>query len=481
MTLTNILIFTAAALLYLALVPRQGRAWALYAGSIVAIYWLQPAIIIRWLDFIFPTLTLALVVLAWAMTRAPDQRWTREDTAAALVAVIIVLALSAGRYIVPEYRLTASSPPAPLTVLPWLIGAGVLLAALWTGSRALPNGHKRLAAAGMLAILALFIVYKTEPLAEDVSRRLRAWEGRPSELASAQELAWLGFSYVAFRLIHTLRDRQSGRLPALGLRDYVTYALFFPAFTAGPIDRAERHLQDAAALPQMRSFDADRLVQGGMRIAIGVAKKFVIADSLAYMALDAAKADQTGSTWGLWVLLYAYAFQIYFDFSGLSDIAIGIGQLVGIKLPENFNQPYLKRNITLFWQSWHITLSQWVRFYVFSPLSRYLLTRKPRPSPTVLALVGQVTTMIVIGLWHGVTVGFIAWGLWHGIGLFVHKVYSDRTRRFYIKLRDKPRIQRAMGAAGIVITFHFVALGWVWFAIADSAVAWDVLGRLFGL
>ena len=283
---------------------------------------------------------------------------------------------------------------------------------------------------------------------------------------------------MAFRLIHTLRDRQTGRLPTLTLREYTTYVIFFPAFTAGPIDRAERFLTDLQALPGL---DAARMTQGAMRIAVGIGKKFVIADSLAYMALNATKADQATSTAGLWVLLYAYTFQIYFDFSGYTDIAIGIGQLFGIKLPENFNQPYVKRNITLFWQSWHITLSQWVRFYVFSPLTRYLLMRKHKPSPTLLAFIGQVTTMVVIGLWHGVTWGFVAWGLWHGVGLFAHKVWSDRTRRYYLTLRTRPHLGRALGVIGTLVTFQFVALGWVWFALPDIGTSWDVFLRLFGI
>ena len=474
MTLTHILVFVAAALLYLALLPGRWRAWALFAGSVVAIYWLQPATRIRSLDFVFPTATLVLVGLTWVITRAPDQRWTRDDSAAAGVAAGLVILLSAGRYLAESVRITPSRPPDTLTVAIAVLAALAILALV----DRLPGGKRRQIVPAILLILALFVVLKTAPLAEEASRWLRRQAGQPESLASAVELEWLGFSYVAFRLIHTLRDRQTGRLPALSLREYVTYTIFFPAFTAGPIDRAERFLPDLRDLPGP---DAARLVQGGMRIAVGIGKKFVIADSLALLALSATKADQAGSAGGLWVLLYAYAFQLYFDFSGYTDIAIGTGQLYGITLPENFNQPYLKRNITLFWQSWHITLSQWVRFYVFSPLSRYLLTRKRKPSPTVLALVGQVVTMVVIGLWHGVAWQFVAWGLWHGLGLFVHKVYSDRTRGFYLRLRERPRLGAALGVAGTLLTFHFVLLGWVWFALPDIGTSWDVFTGLFGL
>ena len=473
MTLTHILVFIAAAALYLAVLPARWRGWALFAGSIVAIYWLQPPIRIRSLDFVFPTATLGVTALAWAITRAPEQRWTREDTAAALVMAGLVIALALGRYLAPELRLTPSRPPNTVNVALALVAVAAGLATL-----ARVKDPRRLIVPAILAILALFIVLKTAPLAESAARALRQAAGQSPDLAQATELDWLGFSYVAFRLIHTLRDRQTGKLPPLTLREYVTYTIFFPAYTAGPIDRAERFAPDLRDLPGPQP---DRLTQGGARIAVGIAKKFIVADSLALFALNAQTATQADSTGAMWLLLYAYTFQIYFDFSGYTDIAIGIGQLYGIRLPENFNRPYLRRNITLFWQSWHITLSQWVRFYVFSPLSRYLLTRKRKPSPLVLALIGQVTTMVVIGLWHGVSGPFVVWGLWHGLGLFVHKWWSDRTRNLYVALRDRPRAARALEIAGVVLTFHFVALGWVWFALPELGLGWEVLKKLLGI
>lgn len=471
MSLTHILVFAALILSTAVALPVRWQQWALFAGSTLAIYWLQPPLAIRRLDFLFPTATLGLVMLSWLATRAPDQRLTRADGLAALLIAALVLALSFGRYLVPTYRLTPSAPPPPSQVAAWLLGAtGVL----WALSRARGKG---LRLALTLGVLTLFVVLKTETLGTAASRLLRSWQGQTTQLARADELSWLGFSYVAFRLLHTLRDRQTGQLPALSLREYVTYAIFFPAFTAGPIDRAERFLGDLRALPAL---DAARFMQGGMRLAVGIGKKFVIADSLALLALNATKAQQAHSAAGLWVLLYAYAFQLYFDFSGYTDIAIGLGQWCGIRLPENFSQPYLKRNITVFWQSWHITLSQWVRSYVFLPLSRTLLTRPRKPSPTVLALIGQLVTMLAIGLWHGVTWGFVVWGLWHGLGLFVHKLYSDHTRPHYLRLRQHPRLGRAVEIAGVVLTFHFVALGWVWFALPDVTLSWDVFVRLWG-
>jgi len=474
MTLTHIFVLGICAVLYTLLMPARARRWALYVGSVIAIYWLQPATTIDQLDFFFPMATLAITVLAWMLSRSPDQRFTRQDGLAAAVMVGVVLLLSFGRYLQADYRITPSMPPALPQVMIVLVGVSVALVVLaW-----LPVKRRALGGIAILLILAVFIVLKTSGLAEEAARQLRTWQGQNPDLASASELEWLGFSYVAFRLIHTLRDRQTDRLPELTLRDYVTYVLFFPSFTAGPIDRAERFLADLQNLPGPQ---AERAVQGGMRIVVGLAKKFVIADSLAYFALDATKAGQAPSTWGLWVMVYTFALQIYFDFSGYSDIAIGIGQLFGIKLPENFSLPYLKRNITLFWQSWHITLSTWVRFYVFSPLSRYLMSRKVKPSPTAVVFACQMATMLAIGLWHGVTWGFVAWGAWHAVGLFIHKVWSDHTRPYYLKLRSRPALGRVVELAGIVITFHFVVVGWVWFALPDIQTGWDVFVRLFGL
>jgi D-alanyl-lipoteichoic acid acyltransferase DltB (MBOAT superfamily) len=199
------------------------------------------------------------------------------------------------------------------------------------------------------------------------------------------------------------------------------------------------------------------------------------------MALTPDLAQQAHSALGLWALLYGYAFRLYFDFAGYTDIAIGVGLLLGVRLTENFKRPYLKTNITTFWQSWHITLSDWARFYIFSPLSRSLLRRKPRPSPRLIVFLGLMATMLTIGLWHGIGWTFVIWGAWHGLGLFIHKVWSDRTRKWYRGLAEHPRKKRAWTLFAWFITFQFVVLGWVWFLLPDAGLAAPTFLRLFGL
>jgi alginate O-acetyltransferase complex protein AlgI len=474
MTFTQIAIFIALAVVY-ALLPKNRRGWMLFLVSVVAIYALQPTLNIRWLDYSLPSLTLVVVVICWYVTRPPveageRQNFSRDDLLSLLTIGVVILLLTLPRYLTLPIQFT-SRPPEVFSAVIGLVVAGVFTLLL---SRMPPRFRYVVALVGLIAA---FIVIKTPPLATWLSEALRRLAAQDVSLASPLDIEWLGFSYVAFRLIHTVRDRQSGLLPSLSLREFVTYAVFFPAYTAGPIDRAERFVEDYRDLPAL---DGERITLAGSRITMGMFKKFVIADSLALFSLNATMAEQAQSTSALWVMLYAYAFRLFFDFSGYTDIAIGIGILFGIKLPENFNRPYLKNNLATFWQSWHITLSNWARTYIYSPLSRNLLRRKSRPSNDMIVLVCNVATMGVIGLWHGVTFPFLLWGLWHAMGLTVHKLWSDRTRSWYRGLQTDTRKRRLWYWAGVALTFHFVLLGWVWFALPDMVTAVRVFVGLFG-
>ena len=321
----------------------------------------------------------------------------------------------------------------------------------------------------------------TGTTAQPGGRWWRLQGGQDTALAAIVDLRWLGFSYVAFRLLHTVRDRQLGILPVFALREYITYVIFFPAYVAGPIDRAEHFIPALQRLPTLAGLDGARWSAGLARIAIGVGKKFVLADSLGYFSLDPARAAAATSPTGLWLLLYAYSLRLYLDFSGYTDIAIGLGLLFGIRLPENFRWPYLQTDLNRFWHRWHITLGDWVRFYLFSPLSRALLRRKPRPSPVLVLLLAQLATMITIGLWHGITLPFFIWGLWHGLGLFVHRQWSSYSRRWQQRLRQASWRRPAWTGISWFITFHYVTLSWVWFALPDLGQAAQVMQRLAGL
>lgn len=475
MTLFHISIFSAAAILFSVLAKGRLRNWLMLVGSVLAIYWVQSVTPIRTLDFWLPTATLALVVLVWALSWAggdgkPDRKETLI-TAAALIGLVLIAGLL--RYFGPLCCLTPSRPPQI-----WIVGIGlaVIVALVFGVERALAG--KRWAVIGLIiGLLGLLIVLKTEPLAQLASAGIRSLMGQSVEQASAFDIRWLGFSYVAFRLVHVLLDWINGRLPAVSLQEFVIYVVFFPAFTAGPIDRVDRFVKDLRA---EYTFTLTDLYEGGRRIVIGILKKFVLADGLALLALNGQNALQAESTGWLWVMLYAYAFRLYFDFAGYTDVAIGVGRLMGITLPENFERPYLKPNLTTFWNSWHMTLAQWFRAYWFNPVSRKMRTAKKWPVWAII-LFGQITTMVMIGLWHGVTWNYAIWGAWHGIGLFVHNRWLNAMRARLRKLEERPSLKKAYDVLCVVFTFHFVLLGWIWFALPTVDMAGAVFAKLFGM
>jgi len=472
MTFALILVSIVVAALLGLVTRNRWRIPLLLGASALAVYAFQPVLPVRGLDFWLPTATLAFTTLTWILTSQHEQRSWRINwpTVAILGGIVLVLALT--RYLGFSLHLTASRPPPTLQILTGL-AAVALLAFLLT---CFTRPGKGVLTSAFVFVILLFIVLKVPELAALVSMGLRSLNHQSSSLALAQDLRWLGFSYIAFRLLHTIRDRQSGRLPAVSLSEYVIYVIFFPALTAGPIDRIERFVGD---LRHPLLLTPDDLGEAGKRLVLGLFKKFAVADVLAMIALNPTNALQIRSAGWAWALLYAYAFQIYFDFSGYTDIAIGLGRLLGIKLPENFNAPYLKPNLTQFWNNWHMTLTQWFRAYFFNPVTRALRSgKKPLPIPAII-FVTQVATMVLIGLWHGVTLNFMAWGLWHGLGLFVHNRWSELTRAHFAAL--SPRWQAALNVGGVLLTFHFVTIGWVFFALPSLSVSSYFLQKLITL
>ncbi len=478
MTIFHILVFCLAALLFSPFFRKGWRTWILLITSLLSVYWLQPSVSIRNLDFWFPSLSVFLTVIIWSVTCENPKENLKGTIQVGLVTALVILLIGLARYFDPVCCLTPTRPPGAIPIIIALvaaIGLTFLLIRL-AGSHPLP-----VVAALSLLLVLVFVVLKSDPLATNASALLRSISGQAVNLASSFDLRWLGFSYIAFRLLHTLRDRQAGKPHNLNLGEYITYVLFFPAIIAGPIDRSQRFVQD---LRKPFSLTSGEIVVGGQRIVWGIFKKFVLADTLALIALNEANAAQTSSTIWVWVLVYAYALRIYLDFSGYTDIAIGIGRWMGIKLPENFDHPYARQNLTLFWNSWHMTLAQWFRAYFFNPVTRALRTGTRKLAMPLIIFIGQMGTMLLIGLWHGITWNFILWGAWHGFGLFIHNRWSEAMRVRAGKTGQthlSPARQRANEVGGALITFHFVSLGWIWFALPNLDLSWRVFLKLFGL
>lgn len=472
MTLYTIAASVLVALLIILATRNQARTHLLLGVSTLAVYAFQPSLPIRGLDFWLPTATLGITATIWGVTSTRESRSWKKNAVGMIILLGIVLLLSFTRYLKISLPFTASRPPQPGSVA--ISVAFILLIVMGMG-RFGKTGSGALVSSA-IAILLIFIILKFPPLTELASVGMRSLGRQSTSLANANDIQWLGFSYIAFRLLHTLRDRQSGRLPDTTLAEFMVFVVFFPALTAGPIDRIQRFLEDLRRPTKITANDAG---EAGKRLMLGLFKKFVIADTLSMLALNADSAIQVSSPGWAWLLLYAYAFQIFFDFSGYTDIAIGLGRLLGFKLPENFNAPYLKANLTQFWNNWHMSLTQWFRAYFFNPFTRVLRSqKKPLPVPLII-LITQVSTMVLIGLWHGMTINFVIWGLWHGLGLFVHNRWSEKTRGKFTTLH--PRMQVILNGGGALLTFNFVSLGWIFFALPDSAISFRFLSMLFGL
>jgi len=259
--------------------------------------------------------------------------------------------------------------------------------------------------------------------------------------------------------VHVLIDVYIERIDRLGPLDFAVFTMFFPTLVAGPIKRYQ------SFAPQVRNIAElapAAITLNLYRIAMGLAKKFIIADSMTALTrpLIAPDGDPFGRL-DYVVAILAYTAKIYFDFTGYSDIAIGVAGLLGFAIPENFDRPYWAANISAFWRRWHISLSTWIRDYIFIPLGG---SRRP---PLIAAL-NLFTAMALAGLWHGAAWTFVAWGLWHGLGLACHRVWSQAVVPRFARLTSGGPIVTAVSTA---TTFAFVVLGWVLFAAPSFQAA----------
>jgi len=263
----------------------------------------------------------------------------------------------------------------------------------------------------------------------------------------------LGISYIVFKYISYLTDIQWGLNKGGSLVELLCFGSLFTIFVAGPIERFER-LQPQLRAPAER-FRLTWLQEAFTRIVFGLFKKLVLADWLGYFT-SPVWSNPDGYGWGLRALaLLGYSLQIYFDFAGYSDIAIGSSRLFGLRITENFNNPYLAPNISQFWRRWHISLSDWIRDYLFFPLSQLSGKR------FWLMFCVPVIAMSLCGLWHGPAWHFMGWGAWHGLGIAVYQYWNQHKRkhRELARALNKP----AYGYLAVAVNFLFVTIGWWWF------------------
>ena len=477
MLLSNILILLVIFLLIRLIKNSTLRKRLLLVLSVLSVFYLQPIVPIRNFDFWFPLATVGLTLVCWILCLKDPSQPIKVYLPDLLIILGTVLVIALSRIFSYEGVFTASRPPLLSLSLPGIGILCILIAILfWTGSN---QPHWLISIVTGLVLITLISI-KTPAIADGISAFFRGLSGQSTELAAGTDLRWLGFSYIAFRLLSVLIDAGKGRKLVLSAGDFITYVCFPATLAAGPIDRADHFSKELNH--ETEAFSSDLSVATG-RIGTGLFKKFILSDSLSLIALSANNFASFQSSGWAWIALIAYSFQLYFDFSGYSDIAIGLAKILGIKLPENFNHPYRKPDIAKFWSSWHITLTQWIRSYVFNPLTRKLRLKKDPPVPQwLIILVTQFVTMGLIGLWHGVTFNFLIWGLWNGFGLFVHQIYADQIKNRLLRLQQNSVPgYRVYSAFSIALTFGYISLGWVWFVLPQPQNALVFIARLFGV
>ncbi len=277
----------------------------------------------------------------------------------------------------------------------------------------------------------------------------------------------LGISYYTFKTLTYTLDVYYGRMAATrSLPSYALFVSFFPNLVAGPIDRAKSLLPQIASA---RRCDRAGLAEGLNLVFLGLFKKVFVADNLGHLFARTAGIDGRYG-WDAMLPVYLFAAQIYCDFSGYTDMARGCGRCLGFDLAKNFRFPYLAYSPSDFWQRWHISLSTWLRDYVFTPLGGAL--RGP-----VRAYCNLGLTMLVCGIWHGASWTFVVWGALQGVLMIGHRVLQPGLKRLRGRLR--PYLHRHVRrTVEVFVTFHLVCLGWVLFRADSLAQAADYLRRL---
>lgn len=320
--------------------------------------------------------------------------------------------------------------------------SSVILAVFAMTTFYLTRGEK---VSGKRALLALVVVFAT--LAYFKLRLFNAG-GRAGDVIANVAIP-LGLSYYAFRCAHFIFERYRNTLAQPTFKQYLGYLYFLPTLVVGPINRSKEFFEQTASVtwsPSVLSDGLERILYGYFKVA--VLSGFLVTSVLGGFILDL-PAEKAALR--MYLEIVRDGFNLYFLFAGFSDIAIGFGLLLGIRVMENFNWPYIQKNIGDFWRSWHISLSTWCRDYVYFPVLG--ATRNP--------YLATLASFVTIGLWHEISFRYIVWGLYHGVGILIWRMFHERTRAFRLSLQTKPVLRFVVSAASILLTLHFVFLGLV--------------------
>lgn len=351
----------------------------------------------------------------------------------------------------------------PMTLFNWL----------WGKLMVKDHTNKKLLGIGIVVNLIILGVFKYANFFADSF-------GAVAKLATGKAMHFdlhiilpLGISFFTFEFIHYLFEIYRGKKPIDSFVLFALFAAFFPTQIAGPIKRYPDFVEQMQAENKIKLSYFD---EGVPLIIIGMAKKLLLADNLAVFVQMGVGAPSNYSGLELWLFAYAFAFQIYFDFSGYTDIGRGSAMLFGYHIPINFNMPYIASNMSDFWRRWHVSLSTWLRDYLFIPLGGSRGTRLQVNRNLFL-------TMALGGLWHGASWNFVVWGVFHGLALIVHREFS-MWKESTVALKnflDQKVVAFVWRYFSIFMTFQAVCIGWVFFRIQDIGLAWVMVRRMLTL
>jgi D-alanyl-lipoteichoic acid acyltransferase DltB (MBOAT superfamily) len=397
------------------------------------------------------------------LLRAVSRDRTVRDVFLLASNVIMLLAL-------PAFGTESLTFVCATTSFAWIIGW------LLRKDRVLVNRRGRILVSffAVLLLTSVLVFFKYRVVQEDFLALVGRQRG-----GAAKAIFIIGISYFSFKMIHFVVESYKRQIKGLSMINFFNYALFFPSFISGPITRYNDFCGELRA--ERKKVVREDLKAGSERVVHGLFKKFVLCPVVwPYVFANASGPISELGASQLILGMFSYTLYIYFDFAGYSDIAIGSSRMLGIGLPENFNRPFLKKNIQELWANWHMSLTRWLTDYIYWPLARSLrksqfLARRP----ILLSNICIIVTFIVCGMWHGESWNFVVWGLYHGLGLACLNIYQKYKRKVRNKSLRKYFSSEYSKMAGRVLTFGFFVVGILLFS-ADIATIKTMLARMLG-
>jgi D-alanyl-lipoteichoic acid acyltransferase DltB (MBOAT superfamily) len=294
-----------------------------------------------------------------------------------------------------------------------------------------------------------------------------------------QALSTIGLSFLFFKVVHVMVEARSGTLGALQFSTFLNYCLNFTTFVMGPIQRYQDFRGQWYGVNEAIPLNFDAHLDAMLRIFVGLVKIYILAVWFESMALRSNTDLLELSPIGLFVQVYSFYFFLYLNFSGYCDVVIGVGSLMGVKPPENFNWPFVAQNISDFWLRQHRSLTLWLTDYIFSPTYKWALTNRWLSSYPLLAVNGALmVTMLISGLWHGTTLSFFLFGVAHGLFFVIYRTWDTLlVRQFGVQKVRAWRTRWPVRLFGIALTFNATAFAFIFFRL-DTAQIEKVLHRV---